>query len=263
MQTRQRSLTRSAFTLIELLVVIAIIAILAAILFPVFAQAREKARQATCINNNKQLALAMMQYLQDYDEVFPSRYFPNNIGPGCGSVTFTNLMDGPTKMSLLNAYLKNSEVFRCPSNLADPSISWQVNYANFAYGYNINLAATSYASYSSCTALSLPTNVPLSQVTNPASMIMFGDSTWGASLYVPSQGRTTWGQNFTVPPQQAVTAAGDIATNPKGYFPLGRHNGGVIMAFVDGHVKWMKPEVLYNAAPTAAFGVDTPYYKGW
>src|SRR6201990_1309136 len=63
--------TRAAFTLIELLVVIAIIAILAAILFPVFAQAREKARQTSCLSNEKQLGLGVLQYVQDYDEVFP------------------------------------------------------------------------------------------------------------------------------------------------------------------------------------------------
>ncbi|MBC8141688.1 MAG: prepilin-type N-terminal cleavage/methylation domain-containing protein, partial [Armatimonadetes bacterium] len=70
MKTTNRSL-RSGFTLIELLVVIAIIAILAAILFPVFAQAREKARQTSCLSNEKQIALGVMQYVQDYDESFP------------------------------------------------------------------------------------------------------------------------------------------------------------------------------------------------
>ena len=63
---------RRGFTLIELLVVIAIIAILAAILFPVFARAREKARQTACLNNVKQLSLAVMQYTQDYDEILPA-----------------------------------------------------------------------------------------------------------------------------------------------------------------------------------------------
>src|SRR5450432_3921103 len=77
---RQR---RQAFTLIELLVVIAIIAILAAILFPVFAQAREKARQTSCLSNNKQIGLATMMYIQDYDETFPSEPWYNN-NPGDG-----------------------------------------------------------------------------------------------------------------------------------------------------------------------------------
>src|ERR1700734_1523997 len=76
--TRRSTRTQTAFTLIELLVVIAIIAILAAILFPVFAQAREKARQATCISNMKQLGLGFAQYTQDYDETSPYAY--NNVG---------------------------------------------------------------------------------------------------------------------------------------------------------------------------------------
>jgi prepilin-type N-terminal cleavage/methylation domain-containing protein len=70
-----RSETRRGFTLIELLVVIAIIAILAAILFPVFAQARAKARQTQCLSNSKQIGMAMMQYVQDYDELYPVNNF--------------------------------------------------------------------------------------------------------------------------------------------------------------------------------------------
>src|SRR5918996_1445226 len=96
-------LLRTAFTLIELLVVIAIIAILAAILFPVFAQAREKARQASCLSNAKQIGLACRMYAQDYDEInVPERLWL----PGGNMVSFR---------VLLQPYVKNKQVFICPS----------------------------------------------------------------------------------------------------------------------------------------------------
>src|SRR5438132_13324872 len=104
---------RRGFTLIELLVVIAIIAILAAILFPVFAQARDKARQTTCVSNAKQIALALMQYQQDYDERFvPTRFtIP---GPAQG------VCDGGTRIQpwseTIQPYVKNEGVVQCPSD---------------------------------------------------------------------------------------------------------------------------------------------------
>ncbi len=123
---------RRAFTLIELLVVIAIIAILAAILFPVFAKAREKARQSSCQSNLKQFGIAVLSYAQDYDEVFPRA---NNV---CTYV----LPDGVTVSGQTNMlwfyqiipYVKNAQMYNCPSN----TTVWPVNAysSGGSYGYN-------------------------------------------------------------------------------------------------------------------------------
>jgi prepilin-type N-terminal cleavage/methylation domain-containing protein len=111
---------RRGFTLIELLVVIAIIAILAAILFPVFAKAREKARQTSCLANVKQLALAMLSYCQDYDESFPTLGY--------------NWSDGSYAQRAwawrIEPYVKNEQMFRCPSHSGAPvrACSYIMNY---------------------------------------------------------------------------------------------------------------------------------------
>ena len=151
---------KRGFTLIELLVVIAIIAILAAILFPVFAKAREKARQTSCLSNLKQLSLGMLQYAQDYDEMMPRA---NNVVPA-NSYTF---LDGTTVSASVNMlwmyqivpYIKNAQVFTCPSN----SFRYPANsYSQTAcYGYNDTYCA-----------------VALGTLQVPAETIMLVDSTY-------------------------------------------------------------------------------------
>lgn len=105
--------SNTAFTLIELLVVIAIIAILAAILFPVFAQAREKARETACISNARQIGLAVRMYVQDYDETFPI-FYAYNTQPPADVVGHLGIEVG------LLPYTKNKDIFRCPNDMGGP-----------------------------------------------------------------------------------------------------------------------------------------------
>jgi len=107
------------FTLIELLVVIAIIAILAAILFPVFAQARERARVATCTSNVRQIAMAVRMYIQDYDETFPI-FYAYNSQPPSGQPGHKGVEEE------LMLYVKNRGVFRCPSDAGGPFVPLDV-----------------------------------------------------------------------------------------------------------------------------------------
>jgi len=155
-----RATPRRGFTLIELLVVIAIIAILAAILFPVFARAREKARQASCTSNIKQVALAVLMYVQDYDERFPPERDGIDAIPWfrTGTVVFTVYAN---YQPLVYPYVKNTQAFMCPSSpRMDPA-------EGFAYDYAMNS--------------SLSTGVPpvkLGQIEYPVQTLMIGDSTY-------------------------------------------------------------------------------------
>jgi prepilin-type N-terminal cleavage/methylation domain-containing protein/prepilin-type processing-associated H-X9-DG protein len=194
-------MTKRGFTLIELLVVIAIIAILAAILFPVFAKAREKARQTSCLSNIKQMGIAWISYAQDYDEVT----LRQNIGPGVPAYT---AIDGSTVSggyilwpTMLYPYVKNVQLFSCPSN----SVRWIGNYTGtMAYGY-----------------LSINHGVSLGSYNNPSvTFLMYDVRAAGGfvNLYAPTPG--------TVAQQYLDSGFGVL------------HNEGANALHADGHAKW-------------------------
>jgi prepilin-type N-terminal cleavage/methylation domain-containing protein/prepilin-type processing-associated H-X9-DG protein len=201
-------LKRAGFTLIELLVVIAIIAILAAILFPVFARAREKARQASCLNNVKQLGLAGLMYAQDYDEMLVP-----------GEIQIPGAQRWFGEYGLLLPYIKNVQVFRCPS--ADgPACSKSFSHEGQTYiqrgDYGIN--QTIHRRQTSSTAVWYK----MTEIKYPAETVMLADSDWTRSKD-DYPGNNCWRI--------------DAGRHPS-YFIPARHNGGANIAFEDGHAKW-------------------------
>jgi prepilin-type N-terminal cleavage/methylation domain-containing protein len=136
---KQANRSGAAFTLIELLVVIAIIAILAAILFPVFAKAREKARQAACLSNTKQLGTAFMMYAQDYDETMPAVWFGNDPGQSWPWAVWPGSVDWNGVFThAVMPYMKNRGILQCPSGTNNNRWSGTngISYGYSEYIYN-------------------------------------------------------------------------------------------------------------------------------
>jgi prepilin-type N-terminal cleavage/methylation domain-containing protein/prepilin-type processing-associated H-X9-DG protein len=206
---------RRGFTLIELLVVIAIIAILAAILFPVFARAREKARQASCSSNLKQIGLAILMYAQDYDERYPCECHqlgqPNNAGNWCWRYD-------------VYPYIKNWQVFACPSS------NQSGGPGDSSYGYN-------------CKNFS---NIKLATVTAPADLMMVIDLANKNNLpnYPAPEHAKPFDASGAVPCGNSSCCAGNARDDA--YIPGARHNEGSNLTYGDGHVKWLNEQSLIS-----------------
>ena len=183
---------RTGFTLIELLVVIAIIAILAAILFPVFARARAKAQDTQCLNNVKQITLGFLMYASDYDDKFPNDFWH-----------WADVQIYP--------YVKNSQLFVCPRYPTQVGAWTQGTYA-----MNGNLS-----------------QVPQNTINQPARTLICFDADLNGSQRMYGAGDARY----------CFCNAGEATTGAYGNMHL-RHNEGANYGFVDGHTKWLKPQVI-------------------
>ena len=270
------------FTLIELLVVIAIIAILAAILFPVFAQAREKARQASCISNNKQVGLAILQYVQDYDEQFPSGRTMTSAG-----TVLNSLAAGVGWAGEVYPYSKSAQVLRCPDDSTVPLAATGTTPAMYpvSYSYNYNVAGGTGFSGASIASMSAPAStVMLSEVKgNIANSVVAPELP--STQPVPSYSSSGDGINYLYWDDKNDNAimVGGIAYDsgvPGGYHcdgavPLppagcagfaatnsskGRHSEGSVYFLGDGHAKYLKGGTI-SAGVNAVSSTDGQYVK--
>ncbi len=238
----------SGFTLIELLVVIAIIAILAAILFPVFAQARAKARQTACLSNQKQMGTATMMYTQDYDESLPYA----NGGPSTGAYfTWDAAISPYIKMGIVGgggSTGKGGEVFRCPEDS-------EQHYTYASIGPNAARdGARSYSMVRGANGVAISQNTTysimpkaLADIPAPAGTLLYAECPVpGAPQPNPSIGNVTGYYSFVAvdSPENQRLGVNTPAFDPnRGISPNRQpvHSGGWNYTFVDGHTKWLKP----------------------
>jgi prepilin-type N-terminal cleavage/methylation domain-containing protein/prepilin-type processing-associated H-X9-DG protein len=240
-----KRMNKRGFTLIELLVVIAIIAILAAILFPVFAQAREAARKTSCISNTKQLGTALSMYAQDFDEVFP---MGGSSAPG-----------GIRWRQMVYPYIKNVGVYTCPSEKSgnfDAKINTTTGIidTNNAGGYGTNSNIMRWDASRS-----------LAEITAPADTFLACDAAQCTAAVANNDQPETWVSFKSGRTDWQVTAPGNWSDNNGTPYssagsnetrrPMARHQGGLSVIYCDGHAKWQKVQQF--------LGVGPGNLKGW
>jgi prepilin-type N-terminal cleavage/methylation domain-containing protein/prepilin-type processing-associated H-X9-DG protein len=215
---------RKAFTLIELLVVIAIIAILAAILFPVFARARENARRASCQSNLKQIGLGIMQYTQDYDERLPASTANNGLPNGDNSHSLSYYVQ---------PYIKSTQVFKCPSDTTTTATS---------YGYNYVYLASS----------GLPKAISIAQIQNVAQTLMLMDS-YNVGTYDFIYAARYWRSNGGSPVYATAPSTTDAYQHGNAD---DKHLDTINTLWCDGHVKSEKITAISGPAGCSGTACD-------
>jgi prepilin-type N-terminal cleavage/methylation domain-containing protein/prepilin-type processing-associated H-X9-DG protein len=209
---------RSGFTLIELLVVIAIIAILAAILFPVFAQARDKARQTSCISNLRQLGTGMMMYVQDYDDTYPSVWYTDT--GHWANVILPYLGQGKQ--------IWTGGIMICPS----------AKYKGWSYAMSTGLNLWD-------AKLNANRGVRAAAVSRPSDVVAIAEAVqvtaWQSTAAHLQAESSCWGGENGSGVGPKIRDDDDLSDKISCYsMPRYRHNEGANITFADGHVKWVK-----------------------
>lgn len=253
---------RRGFTMVEMLIVVAILALLAALLLPAIARARQGAYRATCQSNLRQLGLAFHQYTQDYDETYPI-YYPPGLGPGAvptyagGTAGDWPRASGQNWGAQLYPYTKNRQIYTCP---ADPTRSANPAWSAVSYGYNHNIPFSAGGSaphnhvaemnQTSRTVLAFEIRRCLSDVSDPDDNKTYSGAlggSYGASLYTPinytyvlcwqcsgESGERVAFHTGAPFGRSAVDYGDDISQGG------GPHFEGSNFLLADGHVKWLK-----------------------